>query len=161
MNKHLSWDDFRGKPEPRNSIASTHYDLIKKCYLKEDFATVQIVAVFFPSESWKRKKKDGVLIHEQKHFDIVELFARKLRKKIQEGSYTNYNDLIKKLEDLYRYDQKELDHYQNQYDRATNYSRNVRRQRKWNKRISDELNDLSNYKDNTFIVNFQPKVSSY
>jgi predicted secreted Zn-dependent protease len=114
-----------------------------------------VIAVFYPNDSWKRKKKKGVLVHEQRHFDIVELFARKLRKQIQSGTYKDYNDLVEKIERYYDQTDRELDAYQDKYDRMTNHSRNSRRQAKWNSKVEMELDGLSDYKTNTFDVFYE------
>src|ERR1700751_1707415 len=78
----LTWSDFKGRPENPNSVASTSYDIIKRIIDYGDSATIIIRAVFFPYKSWKRKGRndEDILIHEQRHFDIAELYARKLRK---------------------------------------------------------------------------------
>jgi hypothetical protein len=158
-SQRLTWNDFRGKPEPRNSIASTHYSLKKKLTDHGNSATVKVIAVFYPNDSWKRKKKKGVLAHEQRHFDIVELFARKLRKQIQSGIYENYDDLVAKVNRYYDETDRELDAYQDRYDRMTSHSRNSRRQAKWNSKVEMELDELSNYKVNTFEVFYEATSS--
>ncbi|MBA3683458.1 MAG: hypothetical protein H0W73_20175, partial [Bacteroidetes bacterium] len=95
--KPLTWDDFKGKPEKRFAAATTSYDIWKSTNkINDKSSTVKIEAVFFYESSWKKKSwiNDQVLAHEQKHFDIVELFARKLRKQIKETRFIP-NSVIK------------------------------------------------------------------
>src|SRR5688572_6240991 len=75
----LTWDDFQGKPAKRFAAASTAYDILKSVSPEQNkTVTVKIEAVFFKNTSWKKKNwiNEQVLAHEQKHFDIVELYAR-------------------------------------------------------------------------------------
>ncbi|MCE3225472.1 MAG: hypothetical protein K0S32_23 [Bacteroidetes bacterium] len=154
QDKPLAWSDFRGKPEKRNSIASTHYSLKRNVTNHGTYASVKIYAVFYPNESWKRRRKKNVLQHEQLHFDIVELYARKFRKQIQAETFKNVEELKEKLEIYHNKIDKELDVYQDQYDRATNHSRNSKRQAKWNSKIIVELDELREYKVNVVEVRF-------
>jgi hypothetical protein len=145
----LSWNDFNGKPEKRFAAASTHYDILKHSTREGNKAVVTIEAVFFRNMSWKKSSwvNDEVLTHEQKHFDIVELYARKLRKAVLETHYADYNDLLAKLDLLYDKNDQELDKYQDQYDEESDGSMNGEKQREWNKRVSQELENYRKYKD--------------
>jgi hypothetical protein len=153
----LTWDDFNGKPEKRFAAASTHYDVLKHIHKDDEKnATVKIEAVFFRNRSWKKKEwiNDEVLAHEQKHFDIVELYARKLRKALSETAFKNLNDLEKKLEALYDKYDKEMDVYQDKYDEETDGSMNGDQQRAWNKKIMKEINELEPYKNINVKIKF-------
>jgi hypothetical protein len=145
----LSWNDFNGKPEKRFAAASTHYDILKHTAREGNKAVVTIEAVFFKNMSWKKMNwvNDEVLTHEQKHFDIVELYARKLRKAVFETHYTDYNDLLSKLEMLYDRNDKEMDKYQDLYDEESDGSMNGEKQREWNKRVIQELENYRKFKD--------------
>lgn len=147
-NRPLTWEDFKGKPEKRFAAASTSYDILKDIEKKQAGTTVKIRAVFFHYSSWKKKEwiNESVLIHEQKHFDIVELYARKLRKLISEIKYTSQQDLETKIDSLYKLNDKAMDEYQDLYDEETDGSMNGDKQREWNKKIIDEIKKLDNFK---------------
>jgi hypothetical protein len=161
----LTWSDFKGKPARRFSVASTNYDIIKSIFKKgESTLEINIKAVFFKKKSWKKKGKvnDLVLIHEQKHFDIVELFARKLRKKIISCNYLSYKDCQIKIDSLYNQNDKAMDVYQDKYDYETDGSLNGNMQRQWNIKIDNELKKLQAFKDNSFqVILNQNNYSSY
>lgn len=154
----LTWDYFNGKPEKRFAAASTHYNILKSL-LKENnkSATVKIEAVFLKNHSWKRKNwiNDEVLEHEQKHFDIVELYSRKLRKAIKEKLYKNFNDLENSVNELYKKYEEEMDVYQDKYDEETDGSMNGKQQRAWEKKIIQEIKALDLYKETTIKIIFQ------
>ena len=154
--KLLTWDDFRGKTEKRWSAASTHYDTFKNLTDKGSKAEVEILAIFYCKKSWKRMSwcNDGVLAHEQKHFDIVELYARKLRKQIIERKYSSYANLKSVSDSLYDVMDKDMDSFQDKYDDETDASMNGAKQREWNKMLMGQIQSLSLYKNTTFTLSF-------
>ena len=73
-------------------------------YVLNGGVSVKIYALMIPSISWVRQStigKNSVLAHEQLHFDIVELIARRFRKELSElkvccNTYENAINKIKK-----------------------------------------------------------------
>ena len=93
----------------------------------------------------KKEQADShVLGHEQLHFDITELYARKFRHLIDQIKVSN--SVRGQLKTLHNTINKELSQLQNKYDSETNYSRNVDAQTKWKTYIADELEKFSKYK---------------
>src|SRR5215212_7515699 len=82
---HLSWADYKGHPDPRSdAAASTTTYLGIEYRMNEKGLSYSIQCRFSLSKSWGRSKTDFVLQHEQGHFDIAEIFARKLNQKMQQ-----------------------------------------------------------------------------
>jgi hypothetical protein len=154
QNRLLNWDDFRGKPQKRFAAASTHYDMYKTTEQKGKEVEVKVEAVFLCDKSWKKMSwcSQSVLDHEQKHFDIDELYARKLRKLIKEQKYSSYEEVKTISDSLYNVIDKEMDIYQDKYDDETDGSMNGEKQREWQKKIDKEIADLSSHKNTTFWV---------
>jgi predicted secreted Zn-dependent protease len=98
-----------------------------------------------------------VLRHEQKHFDIVELYARKLRKLINANNYSSAIELTIKSDSLYAIIDKEMDVYQDKYDDETDGSMNGEQQRAWEKKITNEISELEAYKNKSSIIYLQNK----
>jgi hypothetical protein len=146
-DRKLTWSDYRGKPKPRFAAASTVYSLGR--FVKKEGGKLKAVieAYFYCKDSWKKDDwiNDEVLAHEQKHFDIVELFARKIRKKLAGMTFKDQNDAEEKVESLYQVLNQEMDVYQDQYDNETDGSMDGDGQRKWNKKIADEIKALDAY----------------
>jgi hypothetical protein len=157
-DRPLTWKDFQGKPEKRWSAASTHYNMYKTTEDKTSYGIVTVEAIFYVKESWKRESwiNESVLAHEQKHFDIVELFSRKLRKAIREGTYADYEDLKRKTDALYEKLDKEMDVYQDKYDDETDASMNGEKQHEWNTKIMQEISGLKAYAATELKVNYKP-----
>lgn len=117
-------------------------------------AEVKTEAVFFCRRSWKKKEwiSESILMHEQKHFDIVELYARKLRKNIAGLKCSSVDVLKTRADSLYAVYDKEMDRYQDQYDEETDGSMNGDKQREWNRKIAEEIALLDMFEQNTFTL---------
>ena len=146
-DRKLTWNDYRGKPQKRFAAASTVYSLGRKVLLKDEKAFARIQAYFYCKDSWKKEEwiNQSVLDHEQKHFDIVELYCRKMRKQITGMTFKNFDEATGKVDSLYEAYNKEMDKFQDKYDDETDGSMNGDGQRKWNKKIDDEIAALEAY----------------
>ena len=98
---------------------------------------------FYKTHSHIKSTDSLILKHEQLHFDIAEVFARKLREKIK-----NHN---KEFFDLESYN-KEIDLiyqryflYQERYDRETKHSLNIDKQNEWEEKINLNLLSSTSY----------------
>ncbi|UJH92241.1 DUF922 domain-containing Zn-dependent protease [Antarcticibacterium sp. 1MA-6-2] len=93
-------------------------------------------------------KSDYLLSHEQLHFDITELHARKLRKHL---SHLSIDQLSKKpkevLNSFYTKVEKERAAMQLQYDRETKHSLNKEAEAKWQLFVKEELQKLEDYQE--------------
>ena len=83
----LTWNDFKGVP-PKNAthFASVNsgmgYRFTSKNIDGKLTIDVDVKTYFYPQLSWKKNSNEnnqGLLTHEQLHWDISELYARKLR----------------------------------------------------------------------------------
>ncbi|WP_242205603.1 DUF922 domain-containing protein [Aestuariivivens insulae] len=150
----LVWSDFKGAPQDQGDVAAvTASGITFGVSIKEKGNRVigfntNVKAYFYPEQSWYKPEKatEHVLAHEQLHFDITELYARKFRKNI--GELKVSNSIKKQLQDLHRTILKELEAAQEKYDSETNFSRHVENQLKWQNKVSAELEKLSSYKLN-------------
>lgn len=154
-DRKLTWDDFKGKPQKRFAAASTVYNLDKNIFeINANTYEVKIDAIFYCYDSWKKTEwaNDEVLAHEQKHFDIVELYARKFRKRIKEISYKSYKELKLKSDSVFTVIEKEMDVYQDLYDDETDGSMNGKKQREWEAKIISGIDALKEFKSNSITV---------
>jgi hypothetical protein len=142
----LKWEDFKGKPDTPSKYGAVSNPIIRYFLSanKDSFA-VKVFCFFIKSKSWSIfKNNDTLLMHEQGHFDIAELFARKLRKVFAEYKF-NYRTIGKDIENLFRFNKQERIKMDTLYDKETDLSRNGKQQLLWNKKIKDELDNLKNY----------------
>lgn len=147
-NIRLTWADFKGKVPPAAVPAATTASGISYTYSAnllhhEVILDFEVTAHFYPNESWYRPElcNDNTLAHEQLHFDISEIFARKMRNKLRR---TSFSDNVKaEVRKIYKDILRELGDFQDQYDWETNFSRNREKQQEWNQKIAVALKDQS------------------
>lgn len=142
----LNWSDFRAKPEPNSRIAAVTASGISYSFssmARDDFYEVEYVVStsFYPQKSWYQPHMcdELVLSHEQLHFDIAELFSRKMRRELAKMRFTE--NVKAEIDEVYRQTLKELAEFQNRYDEETNYSMNRTAQLRWNQEIKKALTE--------------------
>lgn len=148
----LTWNDFKAKPKYNvNAVATTASGITFGFSIRESDTRVisfstEVHAHFYPDQSWCKPESvnDHVLGHEQLHFDITELFARKFRKRISLLKTTN--DVAKRLREIHKNINKELAAFQDKYDAETDFSRNIEVQLQWEVFIEKELKILDYFK---------------
>src|SRR5436309_615678 len=74
----LKKEDFKGKSSAQGHSYGSTYSAIL-LHTKEENEKIDFVieAVFIPSRSWLKTDSEYGLKHEQGHFDITEIYARK------------------------------------------------------------------------------------
>lgn len=152
----ITWDFFKGDPPASKHEAITCSTVYCK-YEESDKSKLKmnIRACFIKKESWKKEKtpSDYLLNHEQKHFDITEIFTRKLRKILSDTAFKNESIAKKEIPKIIRNNNKIFNAFQEVYDKETNHSINKEQQEFWDKKILDELNILKDYKNNIIVIN--------
>jgi len=147
VTRKLAWADFKGKVPPDAESAATtasgiSYEYSAHLIHHEVELDFKVTAFFYPNKSWYRPDicDEHILKHEQVHFDIAEVFARRMRMKLRNTSFTeNVKAEVKKI---YVEVLQELEALQDKYDWETNFSRNREAQERWNVRIADALERL-------------------
>lgn len=79
---------------------------------KNSVPEFNIKTYFDPNESWMLLKNDYVLQHEQIHFDLTELYARKMRKSVESLRQKNITNIS-----IYR---KKIQHWNVMKEKASN-----------------------------------------
>lgn len=142
----LSWGDFKGKPDASSSKkANTSSEISIALQVKNKVAFVGITTCFNKNNSWvKEIKTDYLLNHEQVHFDITELWARKFREKIKDKVFplASFQNEISAIRSEIFKGNKDM---QDIYDKETNHSVVAASQKKWEKKIAEDLQKLSSF----------------
>ena len=143
--RRLTWNDYKAKPDPESDAAASTTSYLGIEYnISSNGFSYKIKSRFSKTRSWGLHKTEYILSHEQGHFDIAEIFARKLNKKMSEYRFnkrTYQHDLNKIYQDIL--DEKEK--MQNDYDRETNHSINKEKQAEWLKKIEKMVVEFENY----------------
>ncbi|MBI5857608.1 MAG: DUF922 domain-containing protein [Sphingobacteriales bacterium] len=146
-SKKLTWNDYQSKPEPQSDAAASTTTYLKIEYnISSNSFGYKINSWFSKTRSWGRYKTDFILLHEQGHFDIAEIFARKLNKRMSEYKF-NWNTYNKDLKRIYDDIMHEKEEMQDEYDNETNHSINKEKQEEWLKKIEELLDGLKKYAD--------------
>lgn len=141
--RRLHWDDFMCEPKRNtDAVASTSTSLGIAYQLKNGQLTYQITCSFSKKKSWGLVKTPYILAHEQGHFDITEIYARKLNEALQSYSY-NRTDYQKEISRIYQAIVDEKEAFQRAYDGETDHSRNKKGQYEWLQKIEDLLKETA------------------
>ena len=148
----LTWNHFKGAPKTNVNVAavtasgiSFQFSINETDSRVVNFST-QVFAHFYPNKSWYIKEKGDarILAHEQLHFDITELHARKFRKEIEQLKVSN--KIREQLHSLNQKINQELAATQNRYDSETDSSLNFEKQAEWHTFVNKELKKYEAYK---------------
>jgi len=150
----IDWVDFKGRPQNSPAGAMSDVGVRYECKYKGDKVRFEIYSFFDKKESWAKKKEmnENSLLHEQFHFNITELYARKMRKELIESEEINSKNATSKFRKIYKKYMDQEDQVQRMYDEKTNYSRNKEEQRVWVDKIDSELKELDKYKEPVVVI---------
>lgn len=144
--RKLTWCDFKGKNDSIDDLSvavTTFVILIERSYYNENGVPVfEIACYFLPEQSWTITNDTLALKHEQLHFDIGELYTRKIRKafdSLNRKGIKNFEKYETTLNTLYR----ECEIINDKYDSEVYF--NEQRQREWEETIQRELEELKEY----------------
>jgi hypothetical protein len=153
----LSWEDFEGSPSTESiGDAGTAVRIKAKPFYIKKQVHYDVIAYFDRKKSWVRGKSEALLAHERLHFDIAELYARKIRKKIAELQANDVND-IQTFNAAIREILEESNEADQRYDLETLHGALQKKQSMWEKRVKEELQGLKDYKKNKRIVSTNTK----
>lgn len=140
-NEPLQWKDFTGKINDTSWFDAECFAEIRYNYsfnTPQDFK-FQVFANFDKAISWSRKEyqTEGLLKHEQLHFDIAQLYSLKIKELFESYNYTR--DFLAEIQLLFAEKRLEYLSTQHQYDEETEHSLNKKKQKEWADNVSGEL----------------------
>lgn len=150
--RKLTWDDFKGEPDLvnfPNALAVTNSGMSyesERQFFKNGKVFIQ--SMFNTYSSWvlPEGRTEYVLRHEQIHFDLTEIYTRKLRKAFEDANITS-NDAYEARQIFDRIS-SELSMKQDQYDAETIRGERQDIQEKWEAIVVIELAKYDLYKSN-------------
>lgn len=143
--RKLIWNDFAGVPDTSqtNLAALTSAEIeITQNWGENDIPKYVLQCHFIKSQSWTKVHDELTLLHEQLHFDIGELFTRKIRRSFDSLNAKKVKDYLIYEKVFFSYVEKN-ESFQKKYDSEVNF--NDVSQLKWAKKISAELLKLKKY----------------
>jgi hypothetical protein len=156
----VKWSDFQGKPsEYSHGDAATAVQIKAKPFYIKNEIHYDVWAYFNREQSWVRHHSQELLEHEQLHFDIAELYARKIRKEIIRLKNNNVND-VETINAAIKVLLAESDKMDIQYDAETLHGSFPKKQAKWASKIKQEMAELEQYKKIKRIVTIKARKRS-
>jgi len=144
-HQKLSWEDFRGSVNATSdeSAAATHCGIGFKVNSPDTKGKPEITVynTFYTNKSWVRSdaKMASILVHEQGHFDLCEIYTRRLRTLMNNFDF-HVADARGSLMAIFSKVNDEYELRQQAYERETTHGTNEEQQKKWLQIISSELN---------------------
>lgn len=138
-------NDFTGKPKGNVYYGFASSGIVLYFKEKDGVMLMVIEAIFQKSKSYLKGESSYLLKHEQLHFDITELYARKLRQRISQKNFAKVSNIQEEIMKMYTKVNAELDKEQVNYDNDTEHSQNSAKQKLWNQDISNQLKLLENF----------------
>ncbi len=137
---HLAVTDFHGAPDYESKFAAASHVFVAYDFYPDSIPRYHTYCCF-QRDSWiKKEKADArVLKHEQVHFDIGEIFARKLQLVLDHNDTAE--DVRHKLFDQVIQEELQFDR---KYDSETRHSRDSVKQEEWNNYIAKLLKGAQN-----------------
>jgi len=156
--KRLAWTDFREVvtyDKYYRKLAKTrwymHYQERDDSLTNEKH--INVAATFICNHSWVRKTSTNnyvLLAHEQLHFDITEIFARRLRKEL--SSLKGGEALARRIEKIKSKTFSKLHNMQADYDLETAGGNKPDMQKWWYDFIVKNLQQLESFGFNEIVV---------
>jgi len=146
----LTWNDFKASPKKHLPYkANTNSGLSFSWSSTESESGIrlnyEVGSNFYPNRSSVKEieEVEYLLAHEQLHFDITELHARKLRKALE--NYEPGANMKNELDAIYAEVEKQRRQMQNRFDSETRHSTAKEAEYKWREFVENELDKLSEY----------------
>ena len=143
--RRLSWEDFKALPDdenPHHALTAANLAVNARC-MANGFS-YQVNCVFLPTQSWtKNTKSEKLLKHEQLHFDLTEVHARQLRRKL---ALLNCADVKDKLSGTVSSAFAQWKAEQDNFDAECKHGLNVEQEQVWAADIAQRLKQLEAYK---------------
>ncbi|WP_158607146.1 DUF922 domain-containing protein [Pontibacter oryzae] len=120
-----------------------------------------VTAGFIKEKSWIKAhamKDKNALAHEQLHFDLTELYARKLTKAFAEAKPTD--NFKEAFDAVFQQVFNELKEQQQQYDLETDHGFRGKKQQYWHNHVKNELNAHAAWADKVLVYNVDRSQAS-
>lgn len=151
-DRKLAWDDFKGGVPGRatqKTAAETSCGIAIETNTVRGNNPVRIYVfnTFVTDASWVRPEHmtAAILKHEQGHFDICELYTRKMRERFSTAKL-DFNNMQQLIREIYNSVMTDYAKRQQEYEAATQHGVVDEAQAKWSEQIAKELAATDNWK---------------
>lgn len=147
-DRPLSWADFRGPAKDWDVAAVTYCSISltpeRSGPERDEWRWIVVASFNADSSFYFPSKADAqVLAHEQLHFDIAELYARKIRQALDVHPALNSEKAHRIYTQLYT----DYAAFQAKYDLETKSGIDKDEQQKWQEKVGKMMQQLARYKE--------------
>jgi len=147
----IKWSDFKAAPKKSSPLdAYTMLGISLEVVSQENGkVNMGVFGYFEKNKSWVKsdEQTEHLLNHEQKHFDLCEVYRRILIKRLEAGNPYSYDNFNNKVGDIFNKTFKDYTDEQEKYDHETNHSQKKEKQAMWDADVKQRLIDLEKHKD--------------
>jgi hypothetical protein len=148
----LVWTDFEEIPKRYSEHAAFSVVGYESSFnMNAQQYEAEIKTCFSKNESWSKSWIASLLLHEQGHFDLAEVNARRFRKRVKEAMEAGTIS-VSVFEEMSDGAMAQLEKAQKEYDEATNYSMDYRSQLQWSDKIAEQLKELVAFSNTRVVV---------
>lgn len=140
----LSNEDFKGKPAG-SFQGLTFSGIFLDMKHEERLLRVYCYTLFICKKSFLKDSSDNLLNHEQLHFDITELYARKIRQQLSQKLILDDKNISAAIQKIYNTQIAELNKEQDRYDKETEHGTNQTKQILWKESIRKQIDLFYDY----------------
>ena len=145
-SRPLTVADFKGRPKPSQGHAAlTSANINTGAICRGNVFSGTAQASFDPATSWVREPATitpALLRHEQLHFDIAEVYARRLRQQLG-AIQVSCSQLGSTFDRISQAAYTAWQQAEDTYDRDTNHGLLRERQAQWEAKVRQELQELA------------------
>lgn len=142
----LTWNDYKAVPDHSSEMSAFSYITLSCNSISGNlmYIDLKVEAKFHKEKSWVKKLKrdhDYLLGHEQRHFDIGEIYRRKMVQSLENFDFSR-KYLQRDLDAITKSVYTGHEETQERYDLESNHSIDKAAQKKWDDYIDRELEKL-------------------
>jgi len=152
--KKLNWAMFKATQPPDGfeyyDATTVTFRQLEKYTEYEDSLVFELKSYFNTKLSWKSGNNScNLLNHEQRHFDIQEVIARKMRKELKNHKilYGSTGMITMRWIEYQQKNTKFFQEISNLYDFETEHGTMYEKQMEWDSKIDSMLLELNDYAD--------------
>ena len=148
-SRKLTWADFQRPSHEKTRGAQSDIGLSIVSTHTNSSVNYVVFPYFYKQRSSTNSSNVHILKHEQIHFDIAEVYARIMRKKLNELDNISFDKKRYEIEidRIYSAYLKE----QEDFDKETGHSIVTEKQKIWGQKIASELRRLRSFKSKIFV----------
>ncbi|MFN2261798.1 MAG: hypothetical protein ABR595_07020 [Psychroflexus sp.] len=162
-NRSIKWNDFLSKNKVKGyihddglatiSLSLAFFPKELKC---KDINSIKIIALMNKKRSWVGVEIKNGIKHEQLHFDIAELYARKMRRKLNYILSEDNKCDLQAIANMYKSLENEFWEFQFLYDNEVRIEGKEKiNQQKWNIKIDSLLTVYKDYKQDIYLEDIE------